>query len=270
MTLHGESITVAIGSKKILDDVSITIGAGEVVAVIGPNGAGKSTLLKVLCGDFPPTQGYVRMNSHPLTSFPLAERARRRAVLPQHSLLSFAFTALEVTLMGRTPHAHGGFRPTDYEIAGAALAEADASHLESRTYTTLSGGERQRVHLARVLAQIWDAPASEGSYLLLDEPLTGLDLSHQHHSLAVARRFAARGTGVLTILHDLNLAAQYADRIVVLWQGRTAACGPPTDVLRPDLIQDVFGLSTTVLPHPELDCPLVVAGISAVAMRTGS
>lgn len=270
MMLRGDDISVVIGSRKILDAVSIQVEPGEIVAVIGPNGAGKSTLLKVLCGDLRPNQGNVSMNASPLGSLTLQERARRRAVLPQHALLSFAFTALEVTLMGRTPHARGGLRPHDYEIARAALAEADAAHLESRIYPTLSGGERQRVHFARVLAQIWDAPRSEGYYLLLDEPLTGLDLSHQHHSLMVARRFAARGAGVLAILHDLNLAAQYAHRIVVLRQGRTAACGTPAEVLRPELIRDVFGVNATVLPHPELDCPLVVAGAPGGMPRTGT
>ncbi len=260
MSIIGTGLSISIGPRAILDDVSIQIGAGEVVSVLGPNGAGKSTLLKTLCGDLKPAGGEVTMNGRPLFQWSPKERARRRAVLPQQTILSFAFSAMEVVLMGRTPHAMGKLTPKDYEAARAALAEADAAHLESRIYTTLSGGERQRVHLARVLAQMWDASSDEGFYLLFDEPLAGLDLSHQHHTLAVARRFAAKGAGVLVILHDLNLAAQYSDRIVVLRRGEVVGAGTPHAVLRPDLIEEVFGLRTLVLPHPSLDCPLVVAG----------
>ncbi len=260
MSMTGTALTVTIGPRAILDNVSIEIAPGEVVGVLGPNGAGKSTLLKTLCGDLKPQRGEVTLNGRPLLSWSAKDRARRRAVLPQHSLLSFPFSAMEVVLMGRTHHASGKLYPGDYQAARDALDAADASHLASRIYTTLSGGERQRVHLARVLAQMWDASPDEGYYFLFDEPLAGLDLAHQHTTLAVARQFAAKGAGVLVILHDLNLAAQYSDRIVVLQRGAAVSTGTPHEVLTPELIAEVFGLPTLVLPHPNFDCPLIVAG----------
>jgi len=131
------------------------------------------------------------------------------------------------------------------------------AHLAGRRYTTLSGGERQRVQLARVLVQLWEA-ADTPRYLLLDEPTASLDLAHQHTTLALARHWSARGAGVLVILHDLNLAAQYGDRIAILRQGRLMAVAPPREALTPPLIQDAFGLPVRVIPHPDLDCPLVV------------
>jgi len=251
---------VAIGAKALLADVSLDVRGGEVVAVVGPNGAGKSTLRKVLCGDLTPSGGEVLMNERALTEWPLIERARSRAVLPQDSSLSFPFTVLEVVLMGRTPHVRGTEEPRDYEIARAALEAVEARHLEERLYPTLSGGERQRVQLARVLAQIWEANGTnEARYLLLDEPTSSLDLAHQHSTLSIARRFAREGVGVLVILHDLNLAAQYADRIVMLRDGRMVASGPPAEVLTREAIQATFSMPVAVMKHPYLDCPLVIS-----------
>lgn len=248
--------------RWLLDGVSLSVGAGEVLVLLGANGAGKSTLLKCLAGDLRPERGQVQLNGRALHHWSALEAARRRAVLPQASPLSFPFTALEVALMGRIPQ--GGPSAADMEIALAALGAAEAEHLAERRYTTLSGGERQRVHLGRVLAQLWEPlPGDEPRWLLLDEPTASLDLAHQHSVLALARRWASsgrsqRGLGVLVVLHDLNLAAQYADRVAVLKQGRLLEQGRPQEVLRPQPIFDAFGLPVRVLPHPELDCPLIV------------
>jgi iron complex transport system ATP-binding protein len=168
-----------------------------------------------------------------------------------------------VALMGRLPHLKGAESARDYEIAHAALEAVEAEHLAERLYTTLSGGEKQRVQLARVLAQIWEARHDEtdtdgARFLLLDEPTSNLDLAHQHSTLGVARRFAREGVGVLVILHDLNLAAQYADRILMLNDGRIAHAGSPREVLTRDAIHEVFGVEAIVTRHPSADCPLVV------------
>jgi iron complex transport system ATP-binding protein len=178
-------------------------------------------------------------------------------VLPQDSTLSAEFTVMEVALLGRTPHSP--LRPSvqDREIALAALAATDSLHLVSQRYTTLSGGERQRVHLARVLAQVWEG-ADEPRYLLLDEPTSSLDPAHQQIVLRAVRRFTEGGGGALAILHDLNLAAQYADEIVLLKHGRVVDCGSPAEVLTPDMIRATFDIVTVVLPHPTWDCPLIV------------
>ncbi len=225
--------------------------------MLGPNGAGKSTLLRCLSGELVPDSGKIHLNGRPLPSWPPRECAKRRAVLPQQSPLSFPFTGLEVALMGRIPH--GGPGRGDIAIAGQALLATEAGHLRERSYITLSGGERQRVHLARVLTQLWEPlPEDEPRFLLLDEPAASLDLAHQHGALGLARQWARRGLGVLVVLHDLNLAAQYGDRIAVLKDGQLIASGPAHRVLQAELIAESFGLPVRVIPHPELDCPLIV------------
>jgi iron complex transport system ATP-binding protein len=256
--IEARALQVAIGPKLLLDGVSLEVRAGETVAVVGPNGAGKSTLRKVLCGDMQPTGGEVLMDQKPLAEWPLTQRARVRAVMGQDSTLSFPFTVLEVVLMGRSPHLKGAESQHDYEIARDALEAVEATHLEERLYPTLSGGERQRVQLARVLAQIWEAHNGDSRYLLLDEPTSNLDLSHQHSTLEVARSFAREGVGVLVILHDLNLAAQYADRLLMLKDGKLIASGNPQTVLTREIIEETFAIPVIVTQHPHLDCPLVL------------
>ncbi len=251
--LHLAHITVAIGRTRLLDDVSLAVAPGTFVALVGPNGAGKSTLLRVASGERVPDAGTATLGADPVRSLPPDVLARRRAVLPQESLLAFAFTAFEVALLGRTPH-HAG-RDADARAALAALESAGIDTLADRRFPTLSGGEKQRVHLARVLAQL-DGP--EAQLLLLDEPTNNLDLTHQHRVLDVARGLARRGLAVVAVLHDLNLAAQYADRVALLAKGRLVAEGSPAEVLRPDLVQQAFDVPVIVVPHPCLNCPLVL------------
>lgn len=256
MTMNADNLSVQIGEHALITDVSLTIAPGEVLAVVGPNGAGKSTLLKVLAGEMQQTTGTVTIQDRPLSKWRKRELAQVRAVLPQSSTLSFGFTAHEVVLMGRTPHLSGGESREDHAIVTEAMRLTRTDHLADRTYTTLSGGECQRVQLARILAQIWQGEGSR--YLLLDEPTNNLDLSHQHATLSIARQFAARGVGVLAVLHDLNLAAQYADRILVLKDGQTLAEGRPQTVLTPQTIQQAFDLPVMVQAHPCFDCPLII------------
>jgi iron complex transport system ATP-binding protein len=225
-----------------------------VLAVVGENGAGKSTLLRVLSGEVRPSSGSVTLSGKSLGAYPVLELARRRAVLSQDQSVSFTFTALEVARMGR--HPHGETRAS--EIALEALRLCDAAQLESRVFATLSGGERQRVQLARTLAQVWDVP---DALLLLDEPTSQLDIKHQQATLRMARAAAERGAGVLVILHDLNLAAVSADRIVMLSHGRSVASGKPWDVLTADRIRRVFGASVSVISHPETSQPLVISSL---------
>ncbi|MFW5748800.1 MAG: heme ABC transporter ATP-binding protein [Chloroflexota bacterium] len=258
MSLEARAITVNVGQKTLVDDVSLTVESGEIVAIIGPNGAGKSTLLKALSGDIRPDHGDVRMGGRPLSQWKLRDRARVRGILAQNVNLLFAFTALEVVLMGRGPHLRGQETHYDYAIARDALATVEVLHLEDRVFTTLSGGERQRVQLARVLAQIWEPVRDATRYLLMDEPTNNLDLAHQHRALRVARRFADEGVAVLVILHDLNLAAQYADRIAIMRGGRMLTEGVPNEVLTAPNIQAAFDVPVAVTRHPFLDRPLIV------------
>ena len=255
--LAARNVHVRVGRTRLLSGVSLTVSSQEIVAVVGPNGAGKSILLKAMCGDVRPAGGEVTLNDRRLRAWRPRARGRMMAVLPQESTLTFPFTVFEVVLMGRTPHDSGGQR--DHDIARAALQAAGMGGLEQRIYPTLSGGERQRVHVARVLAQVWEESADGPRYLLLDEPTASLDLAFQQHTLETVRRFADQGAGVLAVLHDLNLAAQFADRIVVLRDGHQLASGCPRAVLTPDTIEEAFAFPAMVVPHPSRDCPLVVS-----------
>jgi iron complex transport system ATP-binding protein len=253
--LRTQNLQIRRGRKIVLTDITLELKPGEVLGVLGPNGAGKSTLLGALCGELRAHQGSVWLDERELSDWMGTARAQRLAVLPQVSTLDFAFRVEEVVGMGRLPHQSGRLR--DDEIVAAALHAADAGHLSGRSYLALSGGERQRVHLARVLAQLW--PGEAGQTLLLDEPTSMLDPLHQHTTLQAVREFANRGAAVLVILHDLNLAARYCDRLLLLEGGRPVALDTPEQVLRPEPLKAVFGLEVLVQQHPERGHPLIIA-----------
>jgi iron complex transport system ATP-binding protein len=253
--LRAENLTLKRGTDVVLSDIEVALQPGEVLGVLGPNGAGKSTLLAALCGELLASAGRVSLDGRELAEWDGPSRAQRLAVLPQSSTLNFAFAVEDVVAMGRLPHASGARR--DAEIVAAALRAADAAHLAGRSYLQLSGGERQRVHLARVLAQLW--PGQSGQVLLLDEPTSMLDPLHQHTTLQAIRSVAASGCAVLVVLHDLNLAARYCDRLLLLADGRTRALDTPQAVLQPALLESVFGIRVLVQSHPELGHPLIIA-----------
>lgn len=261
--LAAHHVSYALAGRYLLSEVSVAVTPGELLAVIGPNGAGKSTLLKLLCGDLTPSGGEVTLAGQPLALWSNLEQAKRRALLSQSTSLSFPFRVLEVVLMGRNPHLAGREGARDYRIAEAALARVAMQAFAQREYPTLSGGEQQRVQLARTLAQVWEGVPSGSRYLLLDEPTNNLDLAHQHQALAIARQLAREGAGVLAVLHDLNLAAQYADKILILCRGRVRALGAPREVLTSETLCAAFETPVLVTRHPCLDCPLVVSAASA-------
>jgi len=259
--LEAIDVTVTAARATLLKRVSLQVRPGEMLALLGENGAGKSTLLRVLAGDIRPQAGSVQLSGRPMYLWSMADRARRRAVLPQRAEVAFGFTALEVVLMGRQPHGDGAPGADALAIAREALGCVDAAHLTDRIVNTLSGGEAARVHLARVLAQLWTHAAGD-RFLLLDEPTASLDPAHQHLTLACARTFARdHGLGVLAVLHDVNLAAQYADRIALLKRGRLIAEGAPHAVLTPDRLEACYGVQAVVMPHPRVDAPLVVLAV---------
>lgn len=256
--IEARDISVHVKDARLLADVSLCVTPGEIVALVGPNGAGKSTLLATIAGDIAPTAGTVSMAGRLLATTSVLERARVRAVLRQQTALEFDFSVNDVVLLGRTAFAQQAAAAADHAIMRAALHLCGLEHLSGRAYLTLSGGERQRVQLARVLAQIWDPPQGSARYLLLDEPTASLDLHEQHRVLDLARDLARQNTAVLAVVHDLNLAAQYADRVVVMRQGRIIATGAPHGVLTADTVRDAFNVTVCVTSHPNRRGPLIV------------
>lgn len=271
--IEARNISFQIGRKSLLQQVSLNAGAGELIAILGPNGAGKSTLLKVLAGLLKPSAGIVIFKEKPLPKWSANALARERAVLAQQSSLNTPFTAAEVVMMGRYPHFQGKPSADDEQVVQQSLQEAGAEHLAERIITTLSGGEQQRVHLARVLAQLeptcQSAPASKPFHqklLLLDEPVNNLDLQYQHGLLETVQRKARQGCTVITVLHELNLAARYADRVIILKDGQKLADGPAHDALGEELLSHVYGLPVRVL-HQEGETLVVPLAPSPAALR---
>jgi iron complex transport system ATP-binding protein len=261
--IHARRLGYRVRSAVLLQNVEVSVRPGRVTAVVGANGAGKSTLLRLLSGELEPTAGGVWLDDRPISGMAARDVARRRAVMPQASTLNFPFRVFDVVLLGRTPHVRGREAASDRDAVLGALETARALDLADRRYTTLSGGERQRADFARALAQVWNPTAQRSRYLLLDEPTASLDLARQHEVLHAVAGFARGDVGVLVVLHDLNLAARYADEVLVLKEGRVAAQGAPWSVLTPGRIEDAFGLPVVVTNHPCHDCPLVVADPTA-------
>lgn len=249
--LTAQKLGYETGGRALLRDITFTLQPGEVIGVIGPNGAGKSTLLKLLSGDLVPTQGSITLGDSPLASYSVQELSKRRAVLPQQSVLQFAFTGRQVVEMGRSPHRGEVSRRRDAVMVGNAMKRTETISLANRVFPTLSGGEQSRISLARVLTQ-------ETPLLLLDEPTATLDLRHQGLVMETARELAKTGAAVLAILHDLNLAAAYTDRLAVLCNGELRAFDAPWAVLTAELLSEIYRCPIAVCPHPIKSCPLVM------------
>jgi iron complex transport system ATP-binding protein len=230
-------VSVQLGRRQVLDKVSLTARAGELLAICGANGAGKSTLLKAVLGELPAT-GSVKLNGLPVATTRPATLARLRAVLPQDSEVAFGFSLGEVINMGR----EAGDFATRPDVDSLALAAVGLQGRAGDDIRSLSGGERQRGHLARALAQVWEPVSPQGPrWLMLDEPVASLDLGHQLQVMRLARSYADAGGGVIAIMHDLNLSAMFADRMAFLVAGKLAAIGTPTKVMQKDLLEAAYG-----------------------------
>ncbi|MCS7281935.1 MAG: ABC transporter ATP-binding protein [Anaerolineae bacterium] len=245
--LEVENLSFAYDGRAVLRGVSFQLMPGEVLGLIGPNGAGKSTLLRLAAGFLRPGAGTVRLFGRPPTEWPPRELARHVAMVPQGAYIPPTFTVWESVMLGRTPYL--GFlgvpRESDREAARRALKWVGMADLSERLMGELSGGERQRVLLARALAQ-------EPQCLLLDEPTTHLDIHHQVAVLSLIRRMAMEcGIAVLVVLHDLNLAATFADRLALLVDGTLVALGDPREVLQGERLAAVYGPSVVVFPRPD-------------------
>jgi iron complex transport system ATP-binding protein len=250
--LKAENLSFQIGSQYLVRDISLTVRPGEFTMVLGPNGAGKSTLLKLLTGTETPQQGKVWYGSQLLDSIPLATLARQKAVLSQLLSLPFDLSVIDVVMMGRYPYFDLNPTRHDKQIADERLASTGMESFKNRAFASLSGGEKQKVHLARVLAQLCRNPDDQSiKSLFLDEPISALDIHFQHQILKLVKGLATQNMVVFVIAHDLNLAFQYADRVVLMYDGRIFQAGSPNDVLTKDAIQTVFQLKPYFLTHPE-------------------
>ena len=251
--LEANHITISYGTRTAVADVSLQAQPGKVIALLGPNGAGKSTLLRSLNGALTTTSGEVLLDGVPVTGFARRAIARRVAVVAQEADLRFPITVMEFVLGGRyaSSGAWGWENPHDIEVVRRVLNETELTDFESRVMTELSGGERQRAVLARALA-------TEATVLLLDEPTANLDLAHQVAMLRlVRRRCKENACAAVVVTHDINLAADFADLVMLLKAGRLIASGPSQTVLKPDLLAETFGVKVLVDAHPLTGAPRI-------------
>lgn len=254
MYLNLESITCGYGDRPVLQEFSLGVRRGEFLAIVGPNGSGKSTLVRTICRSLRPQAGGVLLDGQDVYRMRARNLARQMAVVAQETAVEFDFTVEEIVMLGRIPHLTPlrGETERDRAVVQQAMRMTNTAHLSDRLITRLSGGERQRVMVARALAQ-------EPSLLLLDEPTAHLDIAHQVELLDLARRLnRVDGLTVVAVLHDLNLAAQYADRLLMLKDGRRWAEGSPSDVLTEGNVMAVYGSRVKVIRHPVEGTPHLI------------
>jgi len=254
MILQARDVDFSYHDGPILRGVNLGLERGELVGLLGPNGSGKTTLLKVLSGLLSPKRGHVLLDGQDVRTLKRRQVARRLAVVPQGLNTPFGFTAYEMVMLGRTPHVRPlvGAGQRDRQVVAETMRLTTTWELADRPFNELSGGEQQRVIVAMALTQ-------EPQVLLLDEPVVHLDVSHQIEVLELIERLnRERGLTVLAAMHDLNLAALYFDRLVILADGRVAARGTPTEVLREELVHRVFGAEVQVQQHPTRHTPHIV------------
>lgn len=243
-------VSASVNHTRVLFDITVSVAPGSVVGVLGPNGSGKSTLLRCLYRSLTPDAGSINVGGRDVTAVSMRDNARQVAVLTQHAHMDFEFSAAEIVAAGRFPHRRATALASvaDPEICCDAMRDAGVFHLRHRGFGSLSGGEAQRVLIARAFAQ-------QPRVLVLDEPTNHLDVRHQVGVLAAARR---RQVTIVAALHDLNIAAQFCDRLVVLSHGRVVGGGSPAEVLTAEAVQVWFGVACHIVAHPTLGVPQVI------------
>lgn len=253
--IKAENITYRAGKKQILNHCELEINPGKFTAVLGSNGAGKSTLLKAITGEITLKSGSVTINGVNKAQLKAKEMARIRAVMPQQTHINFPFTIEQIIETGRFPHPANAVE--NEQVIEEVIKRVNLQEYRGRIYQTLSGGERQRVQLARIMAQIWGKTA-HSKYLLLDEPTSDMDILHQHSILGITRSLLNQNMGVMAILHDLNLAAQYADDLIFMKHGKILVKGPAQKVLTKENIEMVFNHPVELLKEPKTGKMVVV------------
>jgi len=258
--LSTQHISYRIGSKNILQDITADFLPGEFNMILGPNGSGKSTFLKIFSGEIKDFSGDILYAGDDIHSFKPITLAKQRAVMSQQPELSFPLSVEEVVMMGRYPHFTFNPGKKDQQICDEVIGRMQLEAFRERNYLTLSGGEKQRVQFARMLAQVWETPATGYRYIFLDEPLNNLDINYQQEFLQVARAMAQQNTILVAVMHDINLALQYADKIFFLKNGKLAAAGKPATVVTEAMIENVFNVEVSIINNPISNAPLIVFG----------
>jgi len=255
--LKVNNIHYSVGQKRILQGITTAFQPGLLHVIVGPNGSGKSTFLKIFSGELNKYAGTVLYDDDEITKLKKEDLARRRSVMSQQPELGFPLTVEEVVMMGRYPHFHFNPNKKDETICDEVMQRLKLSSFSERNYLTLSGGEKQRVQFARVLAQIWENPSQGYRYLFLDEPLNNLDINYQQEFLKLSNDFAKTNTVLIAILHDLNLALAYANRIFFMKAGKIAYETEPSEVTA-GMIGEVFDVNATIIHPTGVSRPVVI------------
>ena len=251
MSLSLKSVSLKLDNRQILKDVSLEINEGEIVSVIGPNGAGKSTLLNVLTGDISPDSGDIIYDNKQLNKISIQERAFTRSVMSQMQTLVFNFNVKDVIEMGWLQRGNSDFSSNFSMAFEAVTTECNVHNLVHRKFNSLSGGEQRRVHFARTLLQLWrPSQSNDPRYLLLDEPTANLDLSSEMLLMNILKARASSNIGILIILHDLNLASHFADKIAIMKDGEIKAFGKPEEIMKDDFLTSIYEVPIKVKYDP--------------------
>jgi iron complex transport system ATP-binding protein len=255
--IRAHQITYKHKEFHILDAVDVHLEYGEFLAIVGPNGAGKSSLLSMLANEVKCSQRIV-FKDKPINEWAVQELSKHKAKFSQHNSSDIPLEVKDVVMMGRYPYFDAQPRKEDLEAMNRMMYETDVFHLKDREYNTLSGGEKQRVHLSRVMAQLQNGIAHK--LLFLDEPLNNLDVKHQYKTLESIRQFTKEANSAVVVLHDLNLAAQYADKILLMKSGKTVAYGTPEEVFTAENISRAYNFPCTICEHPATGNPMIIFG----------
>tara|TARA_B100001057_G_scaffold6704_1_gene6105 strand:+ start:3357 stop:4130 length:774 start_codon:yes stop_codon:yes gene_type:complete len=251
MSINLKSVSLKLDDRQILKDVSLEINEGEIVSVIGPNGAGKSTLLNVLTGDISPDSGDTIYDNKQLNKISIQERAFTRSVMSQMQTLVFNFNVKDVIEMGWLQRGNSDFSSNFSMAFEAVTKECNVQNLVHRKFNSLSGGEQRRVHFARTLLQLWrPSQSNDPRYLLLDEPTANLDLSSEMLLMNILKARASSNVGILVILHDLNLASHFADKIAIIKDGEVKAFGKPEEIMTDDFLTSIYEVPIKVSYEP--------------------
>jgi iron complex transport system ATP-binding protein len=257
--IEGSKITYSHKNFSILNDINLKVEFGEFLAIVGPNGAGKSTLLSVLANEVSEefTQN-VYFKEKAFRQWNLKDLAHNKAKFSQHNPAEITLAVKEVVMMGRYPYFNSTPSQSDYQAVDEALSETDLTQLKEREYNTLSGGEKQRVHLARVLAQLKNEVQEK--LMFLDEPLNNLDVKHQYKALQTLKNFTKNKNSAIVVMHDLNLAAQFADRILLMKNGKVISHGKPEEVFKENIISETYNFPCAICTHPLTKNPMIIFG----------